>query len=90
MATYARTLLDSAGPLCSSGKRGYPDSATATRSLRSARHIRHLDPTGGRIPGRKEISVYLCRTCGWWHLTASTGRRRRGDYRHQDPRRRYR
>ncbi|MFR9802772.1 hypothetical protein ACL02T_10770 [Pseudonocardia sp. RS010] len=90
MTDHARRLLASKAPFCSSGKTGHPDSQTAARALRSARYLRHLDATGGRIPGRKEKLTYHCPACGWWHLAASSGRRRRGDYRHEDARRRHR
>lgn len=74
-------------PLCSSGKRPFRTQEAALRSLGAARHVRRVGDTP-RLPGCVEQGVFECPACQWWHITSSTGKRRRGELANRGRRRR--
>jgi ribosomal protein L32 len=50
------------GPVCATGKRGFPSERAAKARLDS---IRRSPRQTGKVPTR----VYQCPMCGGWHLT---------------------
>lgn len=70
--------LDPDAPLCSSGKRPFRTEAQARHSLVGARAVRSRDDVPARRPGVTEAKYYHCPACGWWHLSSTTGKVRRG------------
>ena len=84
MMGSARPLwLDPKMPFCASGKRAYPTLDAAERQLCSTRWQRRNNPDRYGRAGRHERAAYACRACGWYHLTATTSRTRRGDHAHR-------
>lgn len=59
--------------MCPSGKREYPDEASAVAELRSIRRRSRPD----RNKATTECAAYPCGTCGKWHLTAAPQNKRR-------------
>lgn len=63
-------------PICSSGKRGFPDRAAAEENLRKVRAAR-AEGHAGRRADAAESAVYECPACHWWHLSSTTKATRR-------------
>lgn len=58
--------------ICPTGKRGYPDEASAVAALRAIR--RRAEPD--RNKGCTESAAYPCQLCDGWHLTSGPQTRR--------------
>lgn len=70
--------LHDQGPICSSGKRGFPTEEAAAQALRASSYTREPSQADPHRGGGAEQGHYRCAACEWWHLTSTAGRSRRG------------
>jgi hypothetical protein len=72
-------FLDPDAPICATGKHPFRTEEEAATGARAARWARQNLKNGFR-PGSVESGYHSCKVCGWFHITSSTGPKRRGDF----------